>query len=349
MPTQRCSLRTIAKACNCSVATVSMALREMARVPVEKRIEIQQAAAAMGYVRDVEMSRLMSRARRSVPQEARETFVFLSESPIGPKCDPALPWLNRMFQQAQKAARFLGYEFEAVQIRPDRNSQQKLSRNLRTRGIRGLLIGPVTTWHPAELSLDWKHFACVEIGSTLEKPALHRVERGFYDDLLDTYAHLYRCGYRRVGLALPGMRLDFMRHMPEAALLYFEQNHPDMQHITPMHEAHEWSFSAFKRWLTHQKPDVLLVYEPDVTDWLRRLKIRAPRDLGVFYLNAINRKQSGLMPDVSLMIHEAIHLLARTVESGEYGIPQHVRSHRFRNIFNRGTTVAKKKSKKAMS
>ena len=248
-----------------------------------------------------------------------------------------------MFHSARDAAHLLGYKLEFATIGPDPASQKKVSRKLLNEGIRGLIAGPITTWTPAALALDWEHFACVEMGTTIESPSLHRVERSFYDDLLEFYAYLYDMGYRRIGLALSRTRLEFMRHMPESTLLFFEQTHPYMQRASPLCANYEWSANGLKRWLHDQKPDVLLVYEPDISQWLSQMRIRVPQDIGVAFLSSAGGVQSGLVPDINLLAKEAIHLLARMVEGGELGIPRRARSHRFRNIFNPGRTIAAKK------
>jgi len=334
------SIRTIAEATGYSVATVSMALRGLGRIPPETRKKIERVAAESGYIRDLEMSRLMARARHASQPADREVLVFLSETPIGPNPDPRAPWLHGMFHAARSAARLLGCELEHETIGPDPRAQQKLSSSLRARGIRGLLVGPITTWFPPVLSLNWDHFAAVEIGPTLQKPLLHRVVRGYYDDLVESYGHLWASGYRRIGIALSRQRLDFMRHMPEATLLYFQQEHPEMLPVAPMHVAHEWSQDGLRCWLREQKPDVILVYEPDVPGWLSSLKIRVPRDLGVFYLDSTGGRQSGLVPDVDLMVTQAVCKLVRKVKAAKWGVPRRASTQLFNNLFNQGATIA---------
>lgn len=336
---QKCSLRTIAKACQCSVATVSMALRGMGRVPTATRQRIERMAAELGYVRDLEMSRLMSRARCPTQPAAMEKLVFLSELPIGAKTSPRLPWLQDMFRAAREAAHLLGYELEPIKLPAAAALQQKLSRTLQAQGVRGLIAAPVTRWSPAVLRFDWSHFACVEIGTTIQEPSLHQVARSYYDDLLAVYEHLRAKSYRRIGIALSDTRREYMRHMPEATLLLFQQQHPEMQPVTPMSSMQEWNPQGLKRWLKEQKPDVMLVYETAVPAWLRRLKIRVPQELGVVYLNSLGGRQTGLVPDTNLLAREAIHFLVRLVEAGEWGLPSRARSHRFRNIFNTGETI----------
>ena len=335
MNSRKCSLRNVAQACGVSVATVSMALRDMGRVPLSTREKIKKAAVKLGYVRDVEMSRLMSRARRPEPSSPHEELVFLTEIPIGSEPDPAFPWLHPVFHRTRDTAHLLGYELNPVVIPSDLPTQKKISKALWARGIRGIIVSPITQSENASLSLEWKHFACVEIGATIQNVNLHRVERGFYDDLLELYETLHAQGYRRIGIALTESRLKFMRQMPEATLLFFQSRHPEMQSVKPMRD---FTQDGLQHWLEEQKPDVIMIYEP-VSDWLDALKIRVPRDLGVVYLHSTKKSQTGLLPDVNLLCKEAVHLLIRMVEGGEWGLPSRPRSHRFRNIFNLGRTT----------
>jgi hypothetical protein len=165
------------------------------------------------------------------------------------------------------------------------------------------------------------------------------VERSYYDDLLELYARLQAKGYRRIGLAMPEIRLEYMRHMPEATLLMFENHNPQMKPAIPLSASHPWSQAGLEQWLREQRPDVILIYEPQVIHWLKRLKVRIPRDLGVIHLSSIGGVQSGLVPDIDLLARESIHLLVRLVQSGEWGLPHRPRSHRFRNIYNEGETI----------
>ena len=113
-------------------------------------------------------------------------------------------------------AHLLGYELNPVVIPSDLPTQKKISKALWARGIRGIIVSPITQSENASIYLEWKHFAYVEIGATIQNVNLHRVERGFYDDLLELYETLHAQGYRRIGIALTESRLKFMRQMPEA-------------------------------------------------------------------------------------------------------------------------------------
>lgn len=338
-PPKACSLRHVAEATGYSLATVSMALRGMGRVPEKTRLKIEAQATRLGYVRDPEMARVLSRARRPQATERGETFGFLCDVPIAGKPSADAPWVHEMFLSARAAAHLLGCKLESFVVPETARAQRRLGRVLTARGIRGLLVGPITRWHPARIQMDWSRFAAVEIGSTLQGPRLHRVERDYYEDLLELYTRLHKLGYRRIGLALDTARSNFLRQMPHATLLLFSNSHPEMVAIPPLLTEYKWTADGLQKWLEEQTPDVVIVYEPIVPQWLTKLGTRVPSDLALAHLSAHGRNQTGLVPDIELMVKDAVQMLHRMVDGGEWGLPKRCRSHAFRNLYNPGKTA----------
>lgn len=337
-----CSIRELAAASGYSTATVSMALRGMGRVPASTRHKIMDLAVKMGYVRDEEMAKVLTRARKPPSQGPQDTLVFVSEVPIRETPDPASPALLPLFKTARDAAHLLGYKLDILTVGWDSQSQKAASRTLAARGIRGLVIGPFTQWSPARLEFDWSKFAAVEIGTTLDWPPLYRVERDYHEDLLELYEWLRERGYRRIGLAFSRLRAKFLKHIPESTLLLYERWHPEMEEVEPLSSSHEWNAEGLNKWLKKERPDVVIVFEPDVPLWLKQLNIQVPEELGLVHLIVLNPQQTGLIPDMPLMSREAIRMLVRMVTGGEWGLPERRRSHVFRSIFQPGKTVLNK-------
>lgn len=316
-----------------------MALRGMGRVPQSTRQKIIDLAVKMGYVRDEEMAKVLTRARKPIPQGPQDTLVFVSEVPLSRLPDPASPAVFPLFNAARDAAHLLGYKLEVLNVGWDSQSQKAASRTLVARGIRGLVIGPFTQWSPARLDFDWSQFAAIEIGTTLEWPPLHRVERDYHEDLLELYDWLRKRGYRRIGLAFSKLRTKFLKHIPESTLLLYERWYPEMEEVQPLSNTYDWSLEGFRSWLENEKPDVVIVFEPDVPQWLKQLNIQVPQELGLVHLIALNPWETGLIPDMALMSREAIRMLISLVAGGEWGLPARRRSHVFRSIFQPGKTV----------
>lgn len=152
------NLRDVAERAGVSPATASMALRRLARVPEDTRKRVEAAAAGFGYVRNPEIGNVLARARSNAPRTL-ETFAFLTETDVRSTSDRRTPWLRQFFLKARDTARLLGCEIEPFILPPDEEIQRRLGRTLWTRGVRGLLIGPVTLRDHARVDLDWGRFA----------------------------------------------------------------------------------------------------------------------------------------------------------------------------------------------
>lgn len=330
------SLRNVAELAGVSPATASMALRGLARVPAATRALVESAAAELGYIRDPEIGQVLARSRRKATA-ARETIAFLTEIPLGNKPDPRAQWLFEMRSEAAAAAHLLGCELETVVIPADPSAMRELGRRLWARGIRGILIGPMTLADEARIEMDWEKFSAVEIGTTLRHPRLHRVERLFFEDCCELFELLRVKGRRRIGIALSARRRYFMRNIPEAALLLHLRQNAASQHVEPLPSA-DWNRAGFLAWLKKEKPDCIVVYESDLMPWLKSAPATVRAGIGTAYLSAYKPEQTGLVADVSTMVRESISMIHWMIQTGERGIPVRCRSHGFRNLLQEGTT-----------
>ncbi|MFM8763489.1 MAG: LacI family DNA-binding transcriptional regulator [Spartobacteria bacterium] len=329
-------MRNVAELAGVSPATASMALRGLARVPAATRAVVERAAAELGYVRDPEIGQVLARSRRKAAA-ARETIVFLSEVPIGTKPDPRAPWLFHMRREATAAAHLLGCEVETVVIPADPSAMREVGRRLWLRGIRGILVGPVTLAAEARIEMDWEKFSAIELGTTLRYPNFHRVERLFVEDCRELFKLLRSKGRRRIGLALDARRRFMMRDIPEATLLLHLKRDPTAEHVAPL-PPDAWNRAGFLAWLKKEKPDCIVVYEVDPIRWLKSDPASLRTGVGMAYLSASKPEQTGLVADVATMIRESVGMLHWMIQTGERGIPVRCRSHGFRNLLQKGKT-----------
>jgi hypothetical protein len=330
------SLRNVAQLAGVSPATASMALRGLARVPAATRAVVERAAAELGYIRDPEIGQVLARSRRKATA-ARETIAFLVEIPIGAKPDPRAPWLFHMRREAAAAAHSLGCELETVVIPAEPAAMRELGRRLWMRGIRGILVGPTVLADAPRIEMDWEKFSAVEIGTTLQYPRLHRVERLFFEDCRELFELLKSKGRRRIGIALNARRRFMMRDIPEATLLLHLRRDPASGYVPPL-PADAWNRSGFLAWLKNEKPDCIVVYEPDPIRWLKSAPASVRAGVGMAYLTDSKPEQTGLAADVATMIRESVGMLHWMMQTGERGIPVRCRSHGFRNLLQEGKT-----------
>jgi hypothetical protein len=313
-----------------------MALRGLARVPVATRKRVETAARELNYMADPEIGRILARSRNP-NRTAHECFAYLSEEPIHGEAEQTLPWLLSFFEEARAACHLLGCEIEPYLIPTDPKAQQALGKKLLNIGIKGLLIAPVTTRVVAEIRMNWSQFAAVDIGSTLQFPRLHRVERSYYEDCELLYSHLCQKGYRRIALVLSEKRRQIIRDIPEASLLLFLRRNPSCEWIEPL-QPEAFNPEGLLTYVKDKKPDVILVYEEEPVQWLSSLK-REERP-AFAYLNVIQRTQTGLVAERSSMIRDAVRMLKRMVDGGEFGIPERNRIIGYRSVLQSGTSAS---------
>lgn len=330
---RRASLRDVAKWAGVSPATASMALRGLARVPVRTRERVELAAAALGYIRDPEIGNVLARSRKQAVY-VRETIAFLCEIPADIPSARA-PWIHQAYSEARRAAHLLACEVESLVIPKETGRMREMGRRLWLRGVRGILVCPITLSEQSRIDLDWEKFSAVEIGATLTSPRLHRVERLFFEDCCELFSRLEKSGRKRIGLALTTRRRRFLRDIPEAALLLHRQRHPDAADVESLGETF-WNPKGFASWIRNQRPDCIVIYEKDPLQWLEALPSRLRAGVGVAHLDAADSMQTGLQSDVSSIIREAVELVVRMIRTGERGIPLRCRSHGFRNLVQMG-------------
>lgn len=327
------NLRAVAARAGVSPATASMALRRLARVPERTRSKVEAAAAELGYVRDPQIGQVLARSRCKAPP-ARETMVFLTETDVVGGVDPRTPWLAQFHRLARASAHRFGCELEAVTLPAQAGAQRRLGRVLWTRGVRGLLVGPITLRPAPEVDLDWGKFAAVELGSTLRSPVLRRVERDYYEDCLRLYGYLRSKGYRRIGLAIRQQRRAILRGVVDASLLYFCQQYPDVRAVVPLEDS-DFDANGFRLWMERENPDVMIQYQSDNSLEIPAGTVRMP----TAYLSAVEPQQTGLVADLEMMTHDAVSLLYQMLVSGEWGPPVRPSIHAYRNLFQIGSSA----------
>lgn len=319
----RIGLRRLAAEAGVSVATASRALRGLANVEPATRRAVEHAAQRLGYVRDPELSHALSLVRQTDRPVYRETLALLTDWPVPAERTPGLFWLYDMHRGAVARAAELGYHTELHSAPPDARGQRRLGRELRARGVRGVIVLPITRWPQRVLRLDWPHFAAAEIGQSLAEPVLHRVHRDLHNEMLDALHRLAAGGWRRIGLALTPRVEDVMHGVPLAALLYFLRHRGWPLDVPPLEEEWDESEEGFHRWRQQHRPEVIVCNGGTVQRWLAAAGARVPQDVAVLRIDCDPASQnSGLCVDNVERGRVAVDLVTRLLEHGQLGLPQ---------------------------
>lgn len=150
-------MKDIARRVGCSVSTVSRALRNDRRISPQVRERIAGAAEELGYAWDKEASNLMARFRSKATGRdiAPETVALVHAGTRSySKEDPLGFWTA-----LTRAAELVGFKIDefALDPRPEKTGEsgRRLSRVLRNRGIRGLVLFPFYQPDIRHWRIDW--------------------------------------------------------------------------------------------------------------------------------------------------------------------------------------------------
>lgn len=273
----------------------------------------------MGYLPSPILSKALSFVRQSNPERYRETIGYIMEFPMNSKA----PHFQQVIHDfAVERARTLGYKLETFVLGGQPKEHRRLSRVLIARGIRGLVILPRLEHRMPRIQFDWTQFAGVEIGRTLWIPAdLHRIERGFYGELIQAFHLLKRAGYRRIGMAVEPIEDQHRRGIYTAAYLMSQQRLPVRQRIPTLAAFGEWKKQVFAKWFLKYKPDVLVVHGAHLLlPWLRQMGLRVPEDISIFSCNVLSSGLTGLRANLQGLGEGAVEMLSILLEKNEIGL-----------------------------
>jgi len=317
----RISLRDIARHLRLSHTTVSLALRHDPRITKTTRDSVTKAAVRLGYQRDAVVSDLMSRLRTIRTSGKHDTLGFMTAWPTRNGWQESANH-RRFFNGAQQRAQEAGYGLDEFWLGETGMTPNRMTSILRARGIRGLVVQSLEKPN-GSLSLKWAHFACVTKGLTVTHPRLHRVISSHYDDMQLAVRRLGKRKYRRIGLVLGenhSLRVDRAWH---AAYLLHQNDIEAADRVPALILREEHGFDVFRHWLAQHRPDCLLFVDQPVPEWLKRLEISVPAQIGMVHLDWFPElgAMAGIDSDPEAVGVAAIDLLVGQLHAHEYGIP----------------------------
>lgn len=171
-PTERVSIRDLARIAGVSRTTISLALRGSNEVSAETRERIQALAKKHDYRSHPAVNALMQQVGRKRKVHDEEIIAFIrsgsepEEYALGPL---------EILDGATREAHRLGFRIEVFWAGPEGRHSERLARVLYQRGIRGVIWGPMPYPHPP-LSFPWQRFvpiACTLSTEVHNLPAVH--------------------------------------------------------------------------------------------------------------------------------------------------------------------------------
>lgn len=322
MPT-RLSLRDLAAKLNVSHTTVSLALRNSPRITAAVRKRVQREARKAGYFSDPTVSTLMARLRTIRTSAVRETLGLITAWSTRQGWREA-PNPARFLAGAERRAQETGFTLEEFWLREPAMTSRRMSRILRARGIRGLILCPLPS-AGGKLALEWGHFCCVTKGLTVQHPPVHRVVSSHYEDMHLVMVELARREYRRTGLVLGEAMNERVDRAWLASFLLHQLDAPEGDRVPPLITRAADAEGEFVRWFLAHRPEVILYTEQPVPAWLEGLKLKVPQDVGLVHLDWSPHLGSlaGIDSAPELKGMAAIDLLIGQLQANELGTPKH--------------------------
>ncbi len=354
----RITTKDIAKKAGVDTSTVSRALRNHSEIALKTRRKIQAIAKEMGFYPDPMLAGLVAYRQTRKTARYQSTIAIISDS-LEPSAwrEGFKTETKEMFLGIEERSKELGYSIEEVSPRHMKVKNEDLSKILRNRGIRGVIVAPRTP-HRGFLEMDWSFFSAITIGYSLIYPALNRVSRNQFSETILTMRRLRQLGYRRIGLAVP-------REVDERANHgYWAGFATENRCIEPKNQIPWFNFSVprednldqFHSWLNRYKPDVVIGINNHLLNWLQLLKYDVPNEIGFASFCAVhphlaqplhkkNLLATGICPKNKIIGSTAMDLLVGMLHRNECGIPSDPKTILVDGCWVEGETVCSKLKK----
>ncbi|HSI83191.1 MAG: LacI family DNA-binding transcriptional regulator [Candidatus Methylacidiphilales bacterium] len=318
------TLKMIAQVAGVTHPTVSRALRNDSRNISEATCKrIQEIARSLGYRPDPAMSALIAHRTRVRHQGEYNKIVVLNAWGT----QPLPPYFQEQLHGMTTKAAALGYQIDLLPVPVDTSAQAHLSRTLVSRGIRGIIVGPLPVSRP-HVQLEWKHFSAVTTGYSLASPSLPYVASNHLQSIETIYEQLRLLGYRKIGFFhhrdserrnrhlylasyLKCLVLDGMTHDEAPPLLTSDAHNPN-----PLD------------WITRHGFEAVICGWHESQHLMSNMEskgLRVPDDLGIASFGISHdtlTKMSGLAEDWVNIGTEAVALLQSLILAGKRGLPE---------------------------
>ena len=264
-PSVRPSMRELASFLGVSASTISLALRNDARVARETCLRIQEYAARHGYRVDPVVTDLMSRIRTSGASNSakpyQETIGWLNPHPdpdffSNEKFGPKAAYGMRLWKGAEGRAAELGIALNVLWLKEPGMTGHRMSAVLQARGIRGLLIPPLPK-ACGHLRIDWSQFMVTALSFSLVRPQFDVVVPDHHHNMMLVLRKLRQKGRRRVGLITPPSRLGRVEDRFLSAYYPYQLSLPVAQRIPALVGSGDFE-NEVAAWLKKYRPDTVI-------------------------------------------------------------------------------------------
>ena len=316
------TLSDIAEQVGLSLATVSYALRQHAKISAATRARVATAARKLGYRPNPRVASLMAHIRgaQSRAHQERIAFIWVHTSRAQARENV---FLKNVFAGARERANQMGFILEEFWTNDVGMTDQRLEHILRARGIVGVVLSPVTSAETAiTLGWDWRHFSAAVIGNVTWTPELHHAGHHHFLAMRMALIELAKLGCKRPAALIESTVHERNKH---AYLASFLAHHPHAAEARRLvRVVARGSSSNLHAWLRAIRADALIVSHTDLLDLPG--VARAARELGIprvtlYWGKETPRTIGGIDQCQDRVAGHAIDLVAAQLNANETGVP----------------------------
>lgn len=329
-------MKTVAERAGVSLMTVSRALRNAPEVSPLTRQRVCAIAEELGYRPNPLIAALMTGVRKKPSRTLAQTIAFITTSPdrnlsLAGTTDQAY------YRGAKNRAESLGFELREFWIGDDPSRAKRVEGILHARGIKGLLIGPVSR-SDTRIPFDWARYSAAALGYSFREPMLNRATNHQLHTIRLVIAELKRRGYRRIGLAVTTSHNERVDHNWTTGFNDYAAGLKSRERVPVLTEV--FSATAFERWMGRYRVDAVIGGRW-VMNMLKDLGKNVPDDIGFGCLDyhPTFGDLAGVDQNTNNVGAIAIDLVVEQLYHNELGIPETPKVVMIEGRWQNGSTV----------
>lgn len=338
------TLQEIASKAGVSAMTVSRVLHQSPRVAQATREKVLEVTRRLKYQPDPHLARMMTLVRGRKSRRVRAMIAVIRETPPGDESPQAshqyvsLPDIRRRAEQH-------GYHTEEFWLGRSGMTPDRLTKILHARGVEGIIVSPQSSSLLCS-QLDYTPYAAATFGYGLSSPSLHRAAGNMSLGIQMAVSELAARGYLRIGLAITQWVDARSQNSYSGAMLHFQQSLPPARRVPILlfpHNHLSYGRRVFEDWFKKHKPDALITFDAHVPDWLIKLGLRVPEDIGLVVHDWTENLTgfAGIYQRRDHVAAAAVDLVATQLLHHEHGVPEVPRQILISPAWIEGTSIRK--------
>lgn len=315
-------MRTIAERANCSQMTVSKALRNAPGISQSTREKIRKLARSMGYTPNPLVSALMA-SRGGRRGESESGMVIAVVRTTLPPDQIEHPNVNQILQGIRERASETGFLTDDFRLGPLGVDGRALHKVLRARGIRGMILLPLSADATFE-GIPFANYAVGSVGSAAIAQKLANVDGDCFGNMLLAVRRLEGLGYRRPGLVMSAGLEEITDLRYHGGFIAAIESSPNLTQL-PIHLLwHPGTRMTLGEWFNQNNPDVI-ISGVETLPFLEAAGIQIPRDTAFAVIDRHSQMNqlAGFSTHFEMIGSVAVDLVTSQLYRNEFGLPQY--------------------------